>query len=322
MLGELNPDQIRKTSILLGIPADFVRKDYFVTKAIQTLTNFEDDFFELIFQGGTSLSKGYQIIHRLSEDVDFRVIQKASANTLGKEVRRKKLRDYRYALVEALRNAAFYIPDDAIKVFYEGRFMSIQASFEDSNHISYLKPHVAIECFFGELALIPQKIEITSLVKQILGEECAHSFFPVSCVALDETAAEKWVALTRRVSGAQIQPRQSDKQLVRHIYDLYHLNNQGLLTGQYRDIVASIIEKDRVLYKTSNQDYLNDPLRASEIALTILSKNPEWRDHWNFFLEQMVYEKSKPSFDEAFLQLSQFSQTILSHVQTEPVTSD
>ena len=38
MPGELVKQNVRKTSIKLGIPADFVRKDYFVTKAIRVLT--------------------------------------------------------------------------------------------------------------------------------------------------------------------------------------------------------------------------------------------------------------------------------------------
>lgn len=83
MLGEFDEQQTYKASILLGIPADYVRKDYYVTKVIKTLTDVADDYFALVFQGGTSLSKGYQIIHRLSEDVDFRVIQK-SKGSLGK----------------------------------------------------------------------------------------------------------------------------------------------------------------------------------------------------------------------------------------------
>ena len=54
MHDNLNPEQTRITSIELGIPSDFVRKDFYVTKAIQTLTSVDDEYFALIFQGGTS----------------------------------------------------------------------------------------------------------------------------------------------------------------------------------------------------------------------------------------------------------------------------
>lgn len=79
MLGELNEQHVRKTAVQLGIPGDFVRKDYYVTKAIQALTKIENEFFLLVFQGGTSLSKGYQVINRLSEDADLKNEQEARA---------------------------------------------------------------------------------------------------------------------------------------------------------------------------------------------------------------------------------------------------
>lgn len=41
MPGDVNQEQIRKTAILLGIPADFIKKDYFVTKAIHALTKID-----------------------------------------------------------------------------------------------------------------------------------------------------------------------------------------------------------------------------------------------------------------------------------------
>jgi predicted nucleotidyltransferase component of viral defense system len=310
MLGKFDPKQIRKTAIQLGIPTDFVKKDYFVTSAIQAITNVENDFFALIFQGGTSLSKGYQIIRRMSEDVDFRMTQKPAALALGKSGRRKELREFRYSLIEALRKAEFQISDEGVNVFYEGRFMSIQAAFPDSQKITYLRPHVAIECFLGEMILEPQTRNITTLTKVILSGECEHDSFPVECVALDETAAEKWVALTRRVANSQIKSRQSDKHLVRHLYDLYHLNLGDLLTGDYRHIAQAIIEKDRTQFKNHNAAYAEDPLRISELALDALFTDSKWRDHWEQFLTQMVYEENKPSFDKAYGHLQQISKDI------------
>jgi predicted nucleotidyltransferase component of viral defense system len=88
MPGELNEQQVRQTAIILGLSADFIRKDYFVTKAIRLLSEISNDYFALIFQGGTSLSKGYGVINRLSEDVDFRVISKSSSLKLGQSAKK------------------------------------------------------------------------------------------------------------------------------------------------------------------------------------------------------------------------------------------
>lgn len=52
MPGELNEQQIRQTAIILGLSADFIRKDYFVTKAIRLLSELSNDYYDLVFQGG------------------------------------------------------------------------------------------------------------------------------------------------------------------------------------------------------------------------------------------------------------------------------
>lgn len=188
--------------------------------------------------------------------------------------------------------------------------MSINAKFDNRQPTSYLKPYVAIDCFLGDLALKPKTSQITSLIKLTLGEECNHTIFPVTCVALDETAAEKWVALTRRVADSQFNSRQSDKNLVRHIYDLYHLKSSGLLTGEYCSIVSGIIENDRNRYKKTNTAFALNPLGTIELALDQLFKDHRWHDHWDLFLENMVYGESKPNYVTAFNQIQLISTEI------------
>jgi len=298
MPGELNESHIRKTAAYLGLPVDFIRKDYFVTKAIRLLTSVQDDYFELIFQGGTSLSKGYCLINRLSEDIDFRVRLKHLLPPLGKDAKRRQLRIFRHSLVEALVKGGFVIQSENVKVFYEGRYMSIRASFEGGNALSYLKPHIAIDCFVGELELEPQVKSISSMIKVHLGDESDHIFFPVACVALDETAAEKWVALTRRVAGSAQKERDSDKHLVRHLYDLHQLSDKMCLSDQYYSVIDKVLRKEQAIYDL-DASHADDLLSNLKLALQDLRGNQKWKEHWNFFLDQMVYHSDKPSFEEA-----------------------
>lgn len=311
MHDKLKKQEIEKASALLNIPEEYIRKDFYVSELIRTLTLVEDDFFSLVFQGGTCLSKAYKVVSRFSEDVDFRVIQKPDTEPLGRLLKRKKLRYFRYALINALKNTGFSITEDSIRVFYEGRFMAIDVSYESIEKVTYLKPHIAVECFFGKLALVPVIKEVTTIIKQVLGTECSHPIFPVTCAALDETVAEKWVALTRRVSGTQQHVKKSDKDLVRHLYDLHHLAKSHLLTGQYQGLVAEIIEKDRRQFKKRDRAYAENPLKASNKALSILFSEQQWQHNWDEFLEQMVYDQKKPTFSEARQQLELLSHSIL-----------
>jgi predicted nucleotidyltransferase component of viral defense system len=299
MPGELNEQQIRQTAIILGLPADFIRKDYFVTKAIRLLVGLSNDYFELVFQGGTSLSKGYGVISRLSEDIDFRVISKPACLNLGKDARRRELRLFRHALVETLVNDGFEVQSQDVKVFYEGRYMSIRASFDGAQGIVYLKPHIAIDCFLGTLELEPEVRNVSSMVKVTLGDaECDHQYFPVSCVALDETAAEKWVALSRRIVDANKTERDSDKHLVRHLYDLYQLQQQNCLSDNYHFVLDRVLEKEQEMFGCKSSDSVYE---KSISALHYLRADKKWEEHWQFFLEQMVYQLEKPSFEQAML---------------------
>ena len=297
MPGELNEQQIRQTASILGLPADFIRKDYFITKAIRLLIGVSNDYFELVFQGGTSLSKGYGVISRLSEDIDFRVISKPACLNLGKDARRRELRLFRHALVASLTSAGFELQSQDIKVLYEGRYMSIRASFDGAQSIVYLKPHIAIDCFLGTLELEPEIRNISSMVKVTLGEAaCDHQYFPVPCIALDETAAEKWVALSRRIVDANKIERDSDKHLVRHLYDLHQLQQQNRLTENYYFVLKKVLKKEQEMFGAESSASVYE---KSISALQYLRSDKKWEEHWRFFLDQMVYQSDKPRFEQA-----------------------
>ena len=61
---------ILRTSEYLGVKAEIVEKDYFVTLFLKRIASVMPD---IVFKGGTSLSKCYHIIKRFSEDIDLNV---------------------------------------------------------------------------------------------------------------------------------------------------------------------------------------------------------------------------------------------------------
>lgn len=72
----------------LGISATAVEKDYWVSQVLGVLArDFGQDF---IFKGGTSLSKGYGIVERFSEDIDVLVLPgergRGATDTLMKQM--------------------------------------------------------------------------------------------------------------------------------------------------------------------------------------------------------------------------------------------
>lgn len=65
---------IQYVSDTLGIPAIYVEKDYWVTYALRKIVNAPIGK-EVIFKGGTALSKCFKLIERFSEDIDFVVLR-------------------------------------------------------------------------------------------------------------------------------------------------------------------------------------------------------------------------------------------------------
>jgi predicted nucleotidyltransferase component of viral defense system len=68
------------------IPA-FVEKDYWITLALSRLS-YCNEAENAVFKGGTSLSKGYRIINRFSEDIDIAIInENLSGNAVKTKIR-------------------------------------------------------------------------------------------------------------------------------------------------------------------------------------------------------------------------------------------
>ena len=70
---ELFADAIRATSDALGIMPVYVEKDYWITRILQQLSHSKHAE-DVVWKGGTSLSKGYGLISRFSSDIDIAVL--------------------------------------------------------------------------------------------------------------------------------------------------------------------------------------------------------------------------------------------------------
>ena len=70
---KLFSDLLRAASDHLHIKLEFVEKDYWITSVLLHLakSKYVDTS---VFKGGTSLSKGYNLIDRFSEDIDIAII--------------------------------------------------------------------------------------------------------------------------------------------------------------------------------------------------------------------------------------------------------
>ena len=69
-------------SVQKGIATALVEKDYWI---MHTLYSMTQQGIEFELKGGTSLSKGYGLIHRFSEDIDIHIRTNFGLAVEGKE---------------------------------------------------------------------------------------------------------------------------------------------------------------------------------------------------------------------------------------------
>lgn len=65
---EIFEELIVAASNELGIPTNIIEKDYYVTIILKALS---EKISDMVFKGGTSLTKCYHILDRFSEDIDL-----------------------------------------------------------------------------------------------------------------------------------------------------------------------------------------------------------------------------------------------------------
>jgi predicted nucleotidyltransferase component of viral defense system len=69
-LPDTKKNMYQETGKQIGLPAVAIEKDWWVVHALALIFSM-DCVSALIFKGGTSLSKGWNLIQRFSEDIDL-----------------------------------------------------------------------------------------------------------------------------------------------------------------------------------------------------------------------------------------------------------
>ena len=254
--------------------------------------------FRLALSGGTALSRAHRLIRRMSEDIDLKIVSDGPRSRPGL----RKLRD---TVTRALLCAGFqFDPENA------AHRESGNASRYTVYRLPYtpqvtgegaLRPEIKIETAVWPLRLPSIERSVTSFWAEALKQPAEAPSIP--CVALVETIAEKFVALTRR-AGAELSDVDAphDKTLVRHVYDLHvarpHYDPAGVI-ALARDIMRADIEA----YGHQFPAYGENPVAETLRAVGGLSTDGRFASDYAAFLRDMVYGEA-PDFKTALAAVS------------------
>ena len=205
---------IERVAGALATDEGLVEKDWHVVRAIGVLASLDRADVMPVFSGGTSLSKGWNLIKRFSEDIDFKVAMPSAGSSTES---RKQRRTFRERILSALTANDFELVGKPMSG-NQSQFFSANLAYQSLFTTGYgLRPHIRIEMSFHAPALKPIDRPIQSLIAQARRHPPEVPNFP--CIDPIETAADKLSALAWRVCMRQRGAEDDDPTMIRHLYD-------------------------------------------------------------------------------------------------------
>jgi predicted nucleotidyltransferase component of viral defense system len=313
----LNPEQLKElvsiTSERLSIKSPaIIEKDYYVTHIINCLANLENEYFRLIFSGGTCLAKAHKIVKRMSEDIDFKIQIKHHDKIFSKNHLLKELKKFRSQIILSLTLPDLIISNHAVR--NEGQYLRVELAYPALFTVSdALRPHLLLEFTLSDVRLPTENLTINTIIEDAIKIDAIFLPSFICCISTDETAIEKWVSLTRRIAAIDRACHYDDSTLVRHIYDLNAIRQAERIGEDFFNLANIIVNCDAKQFKNQHQEYFNNPSIEIQRSLEILSTNMIWKERYQRFIDSMVYEKiSMIDYHTAIHHLANLSKKILS----------
>lgn len=201
---------IEDIAIEMGTDPAYVEKDWFAVQLLKYILVYQSDF-DFIFTGGTSLSKGYGLIDRFSEDLDFLVLEKRESNKGTRSSFKKEF-------IEYIKNlTSFSLDENSLEAFNKNKSFKFLVSYPKIFKSSPLRDDLKVEIKFLTPYLPLERRAIRSFVSEYREdpeETCAL------CVSPIEIAGDKLSALTWRILSCNRESKDYKPQIIRHLHDL------------------------------------------------------------------------------------------------------
>jgi hypothetical protein len=299
-----------------------VEKDWWVVLTLRLIFEMDMDS-ALVFKGGTSLSKGWGIIKRLSEDIDLALDRRFLGFTgeMGKNqvdklrrVSHQYIREQFFPALKSkfeevgLQDVIFHLPESASS---DKDPQTVEISYPSllSQASDYIRPRVLIEIGSRSLHEPFSVRPIRSFVGEYFeGRDFADSASSIPCVNVERTFLEKLFLLHEEFQKPH--PSIRTHRLSRHLYDIEKIMESVYAekalqsSGLYREIVKHRSKLTRI----NGLDYrLHAPRHLRIIPPSSILN--AWGQDYKIMQEQMIYGASL-SFEELIEKLTQLQYQI------------
>lgn len=285
-----NAEHIRELAAKLQINERYIEKDWHVVQAVSAIGALNAKGVTPAFSGGTSLAAAWQLIHRFSEDIDFKVAVSATSSSAERRIRSA----YRESVIEALKRIGYALEGEPL-VGNESRFF--RASFQYDAVFPPapgIRPHLQVEMTFTGTHEPPVERPVQSLLGRAL--KTVPEVPAVLCVDPVETAADKISALAWRTAVRDRDDPDDDPAVIRHLHDLAALMPLVEMDKRLRPLARTILEADAK--RTKQKDTGVSLLRA---MLPKITDDPLWQQEYDQFVGAVSYgsEDQRIFFDQA-----------------------
>ncbi|MFW5512100.1 MAG: nucleotidyl transferase AbiEii/AbiGii toxin family protein [Segatella copri] len=217
----------------LAIPTNVIEKDYYVTITLKALSKKLKD---MVFKGGTSLTKCYQLLDRFSEDID--ISYTAESGTPG-DARKRQLKKAVVVTMEELGFPITNLDMTRSRRHYNCYRATYPSMYEQSN---ILKPELVVETYVALLPFPTTKRMVDSYIYRFLNKinrlDLAENYdlmpFEITTQTIERTLADKVFALCDYYMQGEIE-RHS-----RHLYDIYKIVNAVGITEELAKLVPEV----------------------------------------------------------------------------------
>lgn len=268
------------TSEYLSIPLHLVEKDYYLSLVLKALSR-SSFHSQIVFKGGTSLSKAYQLIDRFSEDVDFAVISEGMTGNQVKKLLSRLMKEVTYDLIEITD-----FPDVSKGSKFRKQAFGYASLLDWGQKASPVSARVIVEISAFANPFPYEKRSIEPMVTTFLKKQGMDAFiaqyelesFELNILSLEQTLCEKLVSLIRFSMATDYIAALSSK--IRHFYDIDALLQLNRI-GKYVQSQGFLDDMERLI--RHDQQAFDEPsswksLAKLEDAPIIQNFSAMWHD--------------------------------------------
>ena len=217
----------------LAIPGNIIEKDYYVTITLKSLS---DKLEDMVFKGGTSLTKCYQLLDRFSEDIDLSYT--AESGVPG-DSRKRQLKKAVLSTMNEIDLDITNLDETRSRRNYNCYRAAYSSMYGQSD---ILKPELVVETYVALLPFPTARRMVDNYIYRFLRKinslDLAEKYdllpFEITTQTIERTLVDKIFAICDYYMQGKAE-RHS-----RHLYDIFKIMEKVQITDELAALISEV----------------------------------------------------------------------------------